>query len=432
MTVTLPALYAVLVLGAAFPEPPRARVALVGLAPCALAVASYAVEPGSGDLPVIAGAARASSALFFTVNTGLLLLGAALAAAVALAVLRDRPRSPRGLALLAGSGLVLWRVAGLAGPSGAVRSVLAGAAAALLGAGVGTVLLWLRRSTRSSPSPVGWPGLGGSLPVAFALGLGALAVVAGSRVGLVFLGLGVAAVADFLGRRAIGQGRVPWLPAVALALVPIWWLMTTIAGAVGLGVANLADVPFSPRAEILIALPLALVAWSCLGLWPVQRLLPAGLLAPLGLALWLRVARPAVPEGLEHWQALLFPLGVLGVWGGALTGSSVAALNALAFVALASGAPGSAVGAVLLAVSALALAVAQRPGGERAGGTVVERLAWVIAALGLPFVLEAGFRAQVTYTLAAAAGAAATFWLGLTPEPGERHHSDRFVPAEVA
>src|SRR4029077_18313254 len=112
MTVTLPALYVVLVLGAAFPDPQRARVALVGLALFAVAVASYAVNPGSGDPRVIAGAARASPRLVLAVNPGLRVLGTALAAAAPLAALRDRPRSPRGLALLATSGLVLWRVAG--------------------------------------------------------------------------------------------------------------------------------------------------------------------------------------------------------------------------------------------------------------------------------------------------------------------------------
>jgi hypothetical protein len=42
-----------------------------------------------------------------------------------------------------------------------------------------------------------------------------------------------------------------------------------------------------------------------------------------------------------------------------------------------------------------------------------ERLAWAIAVLALPLLLEAGFRRQVTYTLAAAGGAAVAVWLGL-------------------
>jgi hypothetical protein len=111
------------------------------------------------------------------------------------------------------------------------------------------------------------------------------------------------------------------------------------------------------------------------------------------------------------------PLGVLGVWGGAVTGRSAGVLNALAFVALASEAGGSPAAALVLAAAAVALAEGRGPGALRG---LVERLSWTIAVLVLPLVLEAGFRRQVAYTLAAAGGAAAAVWLGLAPPRGDR------------
>ena len=411
MTVTLSALYVLLGLGALLQTPvERGRLALVGLAAYAVAMASYSVIPGSQDPEVIAAAARASGAPFFGVNAGLLLLGALLAAAAALGALREQPRSPRAIALLAAAGFALWRLHGLAAASGALRSVLALAAGAV---GVALIGIVFRRFRRSSGPALDWAVLRARPAISAAFIMGALGVVLGPHTGLVFAGLMVAAAAEHLARRIRGEAAIPWLPVVTLALFPIWWLLATIAGPVGLGVASLGDVPLSPRAEILLALPLALVAWSCLGLWPAHRLFRGGLLAPLGVALWLRVARPAMADGLDHWQPLLMPLGVLGVWGGALSGRTSAALNALAFVALASDAGVSLAATLLLMAAALALGASRAPAASVAARRLGERLAWAIAVLALPLLLEAGFRRQVTYTLAAAGGAAVAVWLGL-------------------
>jgi hypothetical protein len=411
MTVTLSAPYILLGLGALLQTPvERGRLALVGLAAYAVAMASYSVIPGSQDPEVIAAAARPSGAPFFGVNTGLLLLGALLAAAAALGALRAQPRSARAIALLAAAGFAVWPLHGLVAASGALRSVLALAAGAV---GVALIGIVFRRFRRSSGPALDWTVLRERPAISAAFIMGALGVVLGPHTGLVFVGLMVAAAADHLARRIRGEAAVPWLPVVTLALFPIWWLLATIAGPVGLGVASLGDVPLSPRAEILLALPLALVAWSCLGLWPAHRLFRGGLLAPLGVALWLRVARPAMADGLDHWQPLLMPLGVLGVWGGALSGRTSAALNALAFVALASDAGVSLAAALLLMAAALALGASRVPAASVAAGRLGERLAWAIAVLALPLLLEAGFRRQVTYTLAAAGGAAVAVWLGL-------------------
>lgn len=422
MTVTLSALYVLLGLGALLQTPvERGRLALVGLAAYAVAMASYSVIPGSQDPQVIAAAARASGAAFFGVNTGLLLLGALLAAAAAVGVLRERPRSPPAIVLLAAAGFALWRLHGLVPASGALRSVLALAAGAVGVALIGIAFRRLRRSSRPSGPALDWAVLSERPAISAAFIVGALGVVLGPHTGLVFVGLVVAAAADHLARRIRGDAAIPWLPIATLALFPIWWLLATIAGPAGLGVVSLADVPLSPRAEILLALPLALVAWSCLGLWPAHRLFRGGLLAPLGVALWLRVARPAMADGLDHWQPLLMPLGVLGVWGGAMTGLSPAALNALAFVALAGDAGVSPAAALLFVVAGLALGASRAPATSAPARRLGEPLAWAIAVLALPLLLEAGFRRQVTYTLAAAGGAAVAVWLGFGPGRDDRN-----------
>jgi hypothetical protein len=421
MTVTLFALYVLLGLGALLQTPAeRGRLALVGLTPYAVAMASFAVTPGSRDPQIISAAARASGAAFFAVNTGLLLLGALLAAAAAIGALREQPRSPRATALLAAAGFTLWRLHALVAASGVLRSVLALATGAVGVALIGIVLRRLRRSSRPRGPALDWAVLHERPAISAAFVVGALGVALGPHVGLVLVGLMGAAAADHLARRIRGDAVFPWLPVVTLGLFPIWWLLATIAGPVGLGVANLGDVPLSPRAEILLALPLALVAWSCLGLWPAHRLFPGGLLAPLGVALWLRVARPAVADGLDHWQPLLMPLGVLGVWGGAVIGRSSAALNALAFVALASATGGSPAAALLFMAAALALAASRAPAASASARRLAERIAWTVAVLALPLLLEAGFRRQVTYTLAAAGGAAVAVWLGLGPGRDDR------------
>jgi hypothetical protein len=424
MSVTLPDLYALLVLGTSFQEARWARAAFLGLVPFALAVASYAVTPGSVDPLLLAHAANASGSAFYAVNAGLVLLGVALPATAAFGGLRERHQSLPALGLLVVCGIVLWNCATLVRESSLARSLLAAAAIGLAAVLSGAGIQRLGHSGRPPDRSFGWPGLPGNSRVAVAFGVGALGVILGPHAGLVFVGLAVAAASAFFAGRERGDHRPCWLAVVTLTLGPIWWLMGTIAGPVGLSVATLGDVPFSPRAEILLALPLALVVWSCFGLWPAHRLFPGGLFAWLGAVLWRRVALAAVPAGLEHWQPVVMPLGVLGLWGGALTGRSDGALNAMGFLALVSGAPLWAVAAMLL--GAAALAPAGPLGLEKPVWRPITRLAWAVMALALPAVLEAGFRGQVTYTLAAAAGMALALWRGL---PGAPDSSGMASPA---
>jgi hypothetical protein len=417
MPVGLLPLYVLLVLAATAVEPPAARrLAFVGLVSFALGVAAYAVSPGSDDLIGIAGAAAASTDAFFRVNTGLLLLGVIVCAGAAVHAIRRGPTPSAGLALalLGIGGFVLWTIAPLIARSGGWRPAVAAAAMALLALVAGVAIRGLRGGrSQPEPAPVEWPGARSRSPaLAAGFGVGALATIAGRDAGVVFVGLGLSALTDFLDRRRSGA-RFPWLPLATLVLAPAWWFMATVAGPAGLSLAALPEIPFSPAAERLVAIPLGLVSWAFLGLWPMHRRFPDGLLAPLGIALWLKVASPAVAGGLEHWQPLFVPLGVLGLWGAAATGRGPAAYNALAFVALASEAPSSATAALILGASGLGLRIAP----ARAPRNAAQRLAWMLAALALPFAFEAGFRAQVIYTLVAGAGTALAGWISMDRTP---------------
>lgn len=418
MSLGLLPLYVLLVLAGTAVEPTAARrLSFLGLVAFALGLAAYAVSPGADDIRAIESAAAGSDDAFFVVNTALLLVGVGLSLyAAVIAIYRGPPISPgRALALLCSGGLGIWMIAPLIARSGTWRPVLTAVAMVGLALLTGLGMPRVKRVWAGSGQPViAWPGVKSASPLlGGGFGLAALAVVVGPHVGVVFAGVWMAGLVDFLDRRRRGMMRIPWLVAATLVLGPLWWFMSTVAGPDGLSIGSLPEVPFSPAAERLVALVLGFVVWALMGLWPANRIFPDGLLAPLGIGLWLRVLSPAAAGGSEHWQPLFMPLGGLGLWASAIAGRGPAACNALAFIALASEAPGALPAVLILGATGLALDTAP----ARAPGSAAQRLAWMLIALALPFVFEAGFRAQVIYTLIAGAGTALACWTSLGRQP---------------
>jgi hypothetical protein len=199
--------------------------------------------------------------------------------------------------------------------------------------------------------------------------------------------------------------RFPLAALFVLAGLSIsWYLVVRVAGPQSRMLRALAEAPFSPAFELLLALLLAATAWPLLRLWPVQsiRLGPAAPLA--GVILLARAGQAAVPDGLAHWQPVIFPLVVLAVWHGVARGRAAECLTALGVIGAVSGGTGGAWAAVGLVASA----TLRRLGAEAESlawpGGAWRRLIWLVPLLLVPVVLQAGLAAEAVYTTMAAWG----------------------------
>jgi hypothetical protein len=346
---------------------------------------------------------------FAAINGGLLAGGIALGLAAAAAALLKRSGwgDVGGAASLSLGGLAAaWgaRVELRAAPTGRVAGV--SILVVLLAEGV---LRLTRRGRRpEQPDRLAWDLSVTQQPLRAVLAVATLAVSMGPHLAIVFGGALVAACANYLLiRRADGGQAVPILPILSLLLVPTGWLMAIIAGPEGLSMRGLPDLPLSPAAQILLAPPLLLVAFGFAGLWPFHRQGAATLLAVAGALLLARVGAPVLPDGMEHWRALAYPLLVAGLWHAALTRRAHAAAAAGALLGLCSLAPGGMAGSAWLLAGALIdqlSAWAVRPPGFTRWA--VSRLGWIAIGWGGLLALTAGLHAEVVYSVLGAVGVA--------------------------
>ncbi|HEU4588774.1 MAG TPA: hypothetical protein VFS11_09010 [Gemmatimonadales bacterium] len=390
------------------------RLALVGAVPILLGAAAEAARPG-GDARTLA------------VNAGLVLLGLLLGVAGALAELRRNPRAaaPGAILLLGAAGGTLWslgpamRAAG-AWPPVAVAILVGGAAAVVCG--IGHLLglgRWVRRLDAvlfgsGAAALHGKPIERGTVALALVMLIGLAAAWVGPHVALVFGGAFTAVAAAERYRHGYGAPAFGVAATVAfgVALGAAYWLLATIAGPVGLALDRLAEVPLSPAAEVAVAILIVAAVWLAFALFPLHTLAPGFVGSVAGAAVWLRVGVPAAPHGLAHWQALIAPLAVVATWYGAAAARPQVALRGLALLALASLAPGSARGALLLLAAAGALRLEHR---------VARGAAAILAGYGALVAFEAGLRAQVVYTVLAAAALALAAWTTLADNARERN-----------
>jgi len=225
-----------------------------------------------------------------------------------------------------------------------------------------------------------------------------VATLAGPHVVAVFGGVLVATWAAWLASHRPGTRPLPVAPILTLVLIPAGWLLATIAGVVGLGIAALPQVPLSPAAELLLAPALLLAAWATAGLWPLQRQLPGALVAPAGALLLARIGHPLVPDGLEYWRPLTVPLLVLGLWHAASWSRWPLVIAGAAILAVAAATPVPTAGwAALLAISiALQLRLAMDLAPPQ---TIAVRAAsWPPATIAGVMVLEEVLRGEVVYS----------------------------------
>jgi hypothetical protein len=222
----------------------------------------------------------------------------------------------------------------------------------------------------------------------------------------VLIGVLVAVWSAYVMFHQPGRRPVPIAPLLASLLVPAYWLIATIAGPEGLGIAELPLVPLSPAAEWLVAAALLLVGWAASGLWPLHAQLPGALTGPVGALLLVRIALPLAPAGLEYWRPLAVPVLLIGVWhAAALTRWPLAAAGA-ALLGVVSLTPGGALGAGYLLGSGLALELSSVASLREGPRRVVHAAAWISVVWGGLLVLEAGLRTEVVYTAFGALGLA--------------------------
>lgn len=398
--------FALVLLGAALaPEDGGRRVAVFA----ALVAGLAAAGAGAGGAPRSPGFLAVTGALILV--AALLTLGGAGLAA----------RRGDRLGVLA-SALLL---AGAVVEGAEARHPLAHAAtggvalAAAVLVGLGAMLVLLGRFVRFPDSVDGRPrppwrradllGVVGGTAVA-AIGPHLFPVIAGTI---------LAVWSGWRRERAVGGSRVPGAPVLVLVLLPAAWLMAVIAGPEGLKIGTLPTLPLSPAAERLLAPAMLLGAWASAGLWPLQRQVPAAILAPVGALLLARVALPAIPDGVEHWRPVAMPVIVLGIWYAALSGRVAGVAVGLAWVGLLAGARPGLGGAALLLSAALGLELARNaPDRYERWRPVARAVAALAGGMGALLTVESGLGAEVVYTMLAAAGVAIIAGRGPTL-PGE-------------
>ena len=380
------------------------RLAAAGLLILGLALAAWRAgsPPGLEPAPPV-GLGRG----FLVGNGGLLLAGAGLVCA---ALLRSSPERLRAWARLLGAlgmvllGPVLISFLRAGGPPRGLASALGltlVGAAVTVGARASVSSEPVRAvARRLAPAPLAtvflpWPGARRTLPLLAAC---LVVTLAGSHVVAVFGGVMVATWAAWLAFHPPGARPLPVAPTLTLLLLPACWLLATIAGPVGLGIALLPQVPLSPAAELLLTPALLLAGWATAGLWPLQRQLPGALLAPAGALLLARVAHPLAPGGLEYWRPLAVPLLVLGLWNAAAWGRWPLVLAGTSILAVAGGTTVSIAPWAVLLAAGLALELTEAMMFSRRPAMLVRAVIWALVTWSGVRVLEAVLRGEVVYT----------------------------------
>ena len=368
-----------------------AAASVVALGGTAMSVALDAGEGDLGGLPRLA----------VTIDSGLELLGALLALSAAVATMRSREVAP---ALVAGLAAVLSAWSGARHATGA--GLTGPIALALAGAGVAVLLTRITGTNASDryPPHVALPMAGrwlGAAAVASAISL-----LAGNAVMVISAAILLSATGHALIARDSGRPRIPWLPLLAIPpLVLAAYLIVTIAGPTGLSIAALEEGPFSPAAEALLVPLTAAGAVVFLGLRPLNGIAPGSLLAPVGVAIIVRLCAGLWPGGVAAWETVAIPAGVVSMCIAAVARDAVAAAAAMAWIA--SFSVGGATGAWWLAGAASGgSALGISPLFPEKARTLLRTLVMAAGAWGSAVALEAVLRTETLYGLIA--------WLALT------------------
>jgi len=349
------------------------------------------------------------------ITVAVLLPAAAALVAVTRPVSEPRRRALAGVLLiaLAAAG---WQVGG----GERLGAVAVDLGLLLLGL-VLIALAWWHRADPAEPASLGlgsapWPSSdSGAATLLTVHAACAVLVLLLPHLHLVGLGVILAAIAGALLDRRLEGGALQFGQGITiLLLLGSWYALNTVAGSAPLTLAALAEAPYSEAFEIAVALPLTLAAWPLLGLFPFHKT-RFGPLSPLaGGALLVRVAAAAVPNGLTHWQPLLYLLVTLAMMHALFTRRDAEALTALAALGMLSGATvagwcGLGLAAAAGAMRGHAVLVASGRMLNARGRLLVQGMAVAVALLLVP-VLAGGLGAEAVYTALTTFGGCFLLW----------------------
>jgi hypothetical protein len=342
------------------------------------------------------------------------LLYAALALlAVALPAPRARALAGMGLAIAA-LGLAADSMGGPSSGTGfaTTNEVLMGLGAAVVI--LAAVLAWRFRPAAIVPAAI---RLARPRPDPLLL-LGLLFAAAGPH--LILVAAGIFLVLLSAARVAVlGRFRA-WLALVvfdAALLVTALFLLFTILGPSGGGMASIASGPFSPAAERHLVLLVGLASLSLSGLLPFHRAPWRLSLAPLAAILLSRVLAAGLPEGLGDWESPAMLWLVAAMAYGAFSGRWSAAMVAGGMITLWSGlTAGIFPGCLLVLWGWLDDAGLTDPARLGADARRWNGLKALVPALAAPFALAAALSAEVVLSVLGVAAIS----LALAVEAGRR------------
>jgi hypothetical protein len=387
-----------------------------------LAAATFALGHASLDIALeLAGATdhalalRALRGFAFRTDAALEVIGVGLAVSAAVLAWRAERREGEMVAAALSIGAASAMLF-IAAPHARAAGPFACLGIAAVLTAVGMIVLG---AVDRIPNAVRPPRLPGPVPrpALVTIGIGGALVVAAPHLYAVIGGaIGAALAAQWIARTS-GGSRIPLLPLLAIpALGFVAYYMQVIAAPIGLSLEALRNGPFSPAAESMLIVPLALGAIGYFGLWPLHRLLPGPALAVIGVALLVRLGAGVLPEGLAAWRTVFVPAGVIALWGAAARRRPELVAAAFAWMACFAPASGGAEGAWLVAGAALAGAVltgampVDRARSDRL--RLPLRIAAAVAGgTGAALALAGLLRAEVVYAVLAWAGVATAVYI---------------------
>jgi hypothetical protein len=236
---------------------------------------------------------------------------------------------------------------------------------------------------------------------------GALLALLAPNLPLLVLGVLLALIAGTIWEVQAGVGSRRPLGALlsGVTLLVASGMLLQVAGDTPLALDRMVDGPFSQAFQVMLAPLVALAAWPLVRLWPLHgtRSGPAAALA--GAAILVRLLSPILPDGIDHWQPVLYGLLAVGAWYGAVVRNDALLGSSIAAIGLMSGQVEAGWGGIAVLTAAIVLQVLARSTRSHPAALIAGRIFLIAASLAVVPMLLGGLHAEVAFTVAVMAGA---------------------------